>query len=196
MFYLIIVTPTLGGPAEELVRARVVDAVLDLLPYRPVVLHLGVLPFVADAVRVRVVFDHGSRVHGDDHSPLDCYTPTCTSADRVDGWYRTRGACCPVTRRTTKAICCRWSGAENASAVLFETENRSAASGTPRSCCATDAVAAATVLTGLRNARRSAFAGPVKMVSAVTVGRRRRRRRLRQRSMTGARVINIHMRRE
>lgn len=39
-------------------RARVVDAHDDLLPYRPVVFHLGVLPFVPDAVRVRVVFDH------------------------------------------------------------------------------------------------------------------------------------------
>lgn len=40
-------------------RARVVDAVDDLLPYRPVVLHLGVLPLVPDPVGVRVVFDHG-----------------------------------------------------------------------------------------------------------------------------------------
>lgn len=39
-------------------RARVVNAHDDLLPYRPVVLHLCVLPFVPDAVRVRVVFDH------------------------------------------------------------------------------------------------------------------------------------------
>jgi len=52
-------TPTLGGPAEKLVRARIVYAHDDLLPYRPVVLHLGVFPFVADAVRVRVVLDHG-----------------------------------------------------------------------------------------------------------------------------------------
>jgi len=56
------ITPTPGGPAEELVRARVVYAHDDLLPYRPVVLHLGVLPFVPDAVRVRVVFDHGGGV--------------------------------------------------------------------------------------------------------------------------------------
>lgn len=52
-------TPTLGGPAEKLVRVRVVYAHDDLLPYRPVVLHLGVFPFVTDAVRVRVVLDHG-----------------------------------------------------------------------------------------------------------------------------------------
>lgn len=39
-------------------RARVVNAHDDLLPYRPVVLHLGVLPFVTDPVRVRVVLDH------------------------------------------------------------------------------------------------------------------------------------------
>lgn len=55
----IIFTPTLGGSAEKLVRARVVYAHDDLLPYRPVVLHLGVFPFVTDAVRVRVVLDHG-----------------------------------------------------------------------------------------------------------------------------------------
>lgn len=54
-----IFTPTLGGPAEKLVRARVVNAHDDLLPYRPVILHLGVLPFVPNAVRVRVVLDHG-----------------------------------------------------------------------------------------------------------------------------------------
>jgi len=41
------------------VRARVVYAHDDLLPYRPVVLHLGVFPFVTEAVRVRVVLDHG-----------------------------------------------------------------------------------------------------------------------------------------
>lgn len=40
-------------------RARVVDAHDDLLPYRPVILHLGVLPLVPNAVRVRVVLDHG-----------------------------------------------------------------------------------------------------------------------------------------
>lgn len=55
----VIFTPTLGGPSEKLVRARVVYAHDDLLPYRPVVLHFGVFPFVTDAVRVRVVLDHG-----------------------------------------------------------------------------------------------------------------------------------------
>jgi len=55
----IIFTPTLGGPAEKLMRARVVYAHDDLLPYRPVILHLGVFPFVPGAVRVRVVLDHG-----------------------------------------------------------------------------------------------------------------------------------------
>lgn len=52
-------TPALSGPSEKLVRARVVNPVDDLLPYRPVVLHLGVFPFVPDAVGVRGVFDHG-----------------------------------------------------------------------------------------------------------------------------------------
>lgn len=58
MYTYFFFTPALGGSAEELVRARVVNAHDDLLPYRPVVLHLGVLPFVPDAIRVRVVFDH------------------------------------------------------------------------------------------------------------------------------------------
>lgn len=40
-------------------RARVVNSVDDLLPYRPVVLHLSVFPLVPDAVGVRGVFDHG-----------------------------------------------------------------------------------------------------------------------------------------
>jgi len=40
-------------------RARIVYAHDDLLPYRSVILHLGVFPFVPDAVRVRVVLDHG-----------------------------------------------------------------------------------------------------------------------------------------
>lgn len=51
-------TPALGGPAEKLVRARVVNSIDDLLPNSPVVLHLGIFPFVPDAVRVRGVFDH------------------------------------------------------------------------------------------------------------------------------------------
>lgn len=57
-----ILTPTLGRSAENLMRARVVDAHRDLLPYRPVVLHLGVFPFVSDAVCICVVFNHGRAV--------------------------------------------------------------------------------------------------------------------------------------
>jgi len=71
----IIFTPTLGGPAEKLVRARVVYAHYDLLPYRPVVLHLGVFPFVTDAVRVRVVLDHGG----------DRGVPGYLSLDKTEG---------------------------------------------------------------------------------------------------------------
>lgn len=94
-----VLTPTLGGPAEELVRARVVNAHDDLLPYRPVVLHLGVFPFVSDAVRVRVVFDHGGRGLGVDRGRQ---TVGRRSVDRGRAKRRTSGGISPAERKRGK----------------------------------------------------------------------------------------------